>query len=786
MGPPRKQADSVLGSNAAQMGKEEEGKDSWRVSREEAAFILGKGGRTKAKLVTVSGAQIELSEIQGKGAEPGAQKLDISGTAKQRERATKYIGFVTAQRLGPVHIPDPENHDDLTIMLVPANAVSFITGKQGSFLRIVEEEWGALLFFLQVDPKRPSSQTSNPRKEERLAIFGPERARRGAELKVLAAIAMKQGGVHPQYTDIGNSVCEDDDFGTDTLMIEADDYSYVLGKNGSTRKKLSQAANSIVEYIGNVAYFSGTKKERSRAREYFTWLLHQRHGIHTSVEHQGRDDATLIMVPRNLLSFINGPKGEILREIETNTNTFCFIQRGSKEDDDHKPLLIFGRAEDRQIAEVQIWDRISQRYEWRGKDTDTSSEHDPQSAILQGLAPPQQMMVPMPCQQQARMAAVWVPMQVQVPPPSSSTSEVLQFMPEDFAFIVGDNGQQLKRIATVSGATLERWQSGFQLKCTGGAEERRLAQVAITLLLAQNKGQWTMDTLQRCHEFLTCLQVPSNMIGQHSGRQGVPLPRQIEEEFKVLVFVLPIATFIPGAVGDQVLVLGQQRRQRGAELRILQRVEIRRPGLVTGSIHAPSFCESPGFGTDVIAVAEEDQSYSLGRGGQTLRKISKASECIIEYVGPFAFFAGTSPERQRAKEYLGWLLKQRVGPVTVWNKDQRDDCTVIRVPKDCVGFVTGQKGASLHAVEEASSTFCFIEGERDDPAVDPKTLLVFGSSDGRAKAEEVLLQMVRQKMEELQAGKSGDARAPWSGGPAAPGKGTRPKRLVQQRHGDFQ
>mmetsp|Transcript_4407 Transcript_4407/g.7593 ORF Transcript_4407/g.7593 Transcript_4407/m.7593 type:complete len:771 (-) Transcript_4407:203-2515(-) len=738
--------------------RDTQGKESWRVSKEEAAFILGKGGQTKAKLATVSGAQLDLTEIKGRGAEPGSHKLDISGTTEQRERATKYVGFVTAQRLGPVSIDEPAEHDDLTILDVPADAVSFIMGKQRSFLRIVEEEWGTLLFFLEVDPKNPL-QYADPARVERLAIFGPVRARRGAELKVLAAIAMKHSGHYAGFTDVGDTCSEEVGFATDTLVIQDEDFSYALGKNGSTRKKLAQASHCIVEYVGHVAYFSGTKQERSRAREYFCWLLQQRSGCETIVDHQGRDDVTLMMVPRNLLGYVNGAKGATLREIEMSTNTFCFIQRGLPDNEEQRPLLIFGRAEDRNAAEIQIWDKISQRYEARQGEEELPREG---MQVHQDLA--DQMMMPLPCQV-PRMAAVWVPVQpqpVEAVPPSGKLmgemlpmAEILQFMPEDFSFILS----QIPRISAVSGSSLERWQTSFQLKCTGSYEERRLAQVAITLLLAQHKGRWTYDTLQRCCDHLTSIQAPAGLVGQLAAKQGIPLSKQIEDDFDVLVFVLPLATFTPGVAGDQVIVLGEQRMQRAAELRILQRMEMRRPGLFTGNVRAPVFSDSPGFGTDIILVGDEDQSYSLGRGGQTLRKISRAAGSIIEYVGPYAFLAGTMMERRHAYEYMGWLLQQRVGAVTVWNKEQRDDCTVVRVPKDCVGFVTGQKGVSLHAVEEATFTFCFIEGERDDPAIDPKPLLVFGSYDGRMKAQEAVMHMINQKLE---AGKCGSHGLGWT------------------------
>jgi len=52
-----------------------------------------------------------------------------------------------AQRVGPVTIEESGEDDDLTVIHVPTEAVGFVTGAQGNFLRQVEEEWGTLMFF---------------------------------------------------------------------------------------------------------------------------------------------------------------------------------------------------------------------------------------------------------------------------------------------------------------------------------------------------------------------------------------------------------------------------------------------------------------------------------------------------------------------------------------------------------------------------------------------------------------------------------------------------------------
>merc|ERR1719386_104169 len=90
-----------------------------------------------------------------------------------------------AQRTGPVSITEDYNDDDLTMLMIPQEAVGFVTGRAGNFLRTIEEEWCVLMFFCEV------GSGSRNKDYEKLAIFGTVRGRRGAELKVLSAVDTK-------------------------------------------------------------------------------------------------------------------------------------------------------------------------------------------------------------------------------------------------------------------------------------------------------------------------------------------------------------------------------------------------------------------------------------------------------------------------------------------------------------------------------------------------------------------------------------------------------------------
>merc|ERR1719215_630954 len=134
-------------------------------------------GKTKMKVARVAEAEIQLFERD--------LILEIRGSKLQRRRGKKYAEGVMAQRTGPVSITDDYDDGDLTMLMVPQEAVGFVTGRAGNFLRTIEEEWTTLMFFCEVGGGR------RDRDYEKLAIFGTVRARRGAELKVLSAVETK-------------------------------------------------------------------------------------------------------------------------------------------------------------------------------------------------------------------------------------------------------------------------------------------------------------------------------------------------------------------------------------------------------------------------------------------------------------------------------------------------------------------------------------------------------------------------------------------------------------------
>jgi len=513
-----------------------------KISDDDAAFILGKGGKTKEKVSRVSEAEIELFERD--------LILEIRGTKLQRRRAKKYAEGVMAQRTGPVSITEDYDDGDLTMLEVPQEAVGFVTGRAGNFLRTIEEEWCTLMFFCEVGGKGGRGKDY-----EKLAIFGGVRARRGAELKVLSAVETKVPGY---YEKIRYEVVDRDKgrdatgtWGTETMTFQDDELSYALGKKGGTRKKLERSSQAIVQYVGHVALFSGTKPERKRAKEYMKWLFEQLEGPVYVDGWEDRDDCTVLNIPSDCIGYITGNRRATL---------------GAMED------------------------------EW---------------GVLM--------------------------------------------------FFMNKNGDKAR------------------------------------------------------------------------GRGG----------------------------SEMLIIFGERRGRRGAELKVMSGVETKSPGYFTKGIREKT-SDVKGFDTDRVLFKDDELSYCLGKQGTTRKKLEGASGAILEYVGHIAFIAGDLKDRRRCQDFIGWLLQQRRGSVTISDISSRDDATEMHIPENCKGWVTGNRGSELRRMESETGTYMFMALD----ARGEERLIIFShdsgsktSATGRMAAERLVNEMIQEKLRDDGRGRS-DSRSP--------------------------
>ena len=191
----------------------------------------------------------------------------------------------------------------------------------------------------------------------------------------------------------------------------------------------------------------------------------------------------------------------------------------------------------------------------------------------------------------------------------------------------------------------------------------------------------------------------------------------------------PLRSLLQGDT-EKLAIFGRTRARRGAELKVMAAVETKVPGYFTERMKVEED-DKDGFGTrnlvlkvrrrasrhprahatdvrGLCCAQPEELSYALGKKGMTRKKLARSSGCIVEYVGYTVFMSGLEPERIRAKEYLDWLFDQLRGPVYVDNWEERDDVTMVDVPRDCVGYVTGARRATLGKIEEEWGTLMFF------------------------------------------------------------------------------
>ncbi|EER07018.1 hypothetical protein Pmar_PMAR028474, partial [Perkinsus marinus ATCC 50983] len=95
----------------------------------------------------------------------------------------------------------------------------------------------------------------------------------------MSAIETKSPGFfldHDDRWNLGDK--HDPKLGLTTVKMTEGQFTYALGRRGTTRRKLEKASGAIMEYIGYTAFICGTKEERRRGRDYLNYLLDQREG----------------------------------------------------------------------------------------------------------------------------------------------------------------------------------------------------------------------------------------------------------------------------------------------------------------------------------------------------------------------------------------------------------------------------------------------------------------------------------------------------------------------------
>lgn len=449
----------------------------------EAAFLVGKNHGVAVKnIARASNTQAKLSHNN--------RKLTIAGTERDRARAKRYVGFVLAQMDRPVRLDDSHVDEDCSMVQVPDLAAGFVTGTNGAHLRRVEEEWGVVMMFAEYSGRLVQAATgSGPgRRSETLAIFGPRRGRRGAQLTMMNVIE----GKVPRYFSakiraFGETFHADevdDEWGTTTQEVREEIMPYALGKNGGTRRKLMLASGCIVQYLGNFAVMSGTKIEQTHASEYLTWLLQTLDGPVHVQNLDTRGDVTVLDVPGRIVGFIKGTRRESLSRHEEDWGVLMLFvgehgQHGFPQQDGIVHLLIFGADRARKGAEIDIM--CAMEFKQKGWCT---SRLSPRLSEREGFDVERMLL-----------------------------NEV------EVSYALGMKGETRKKLAAASGAIIQF--VGTVCCIAGERVERMRCKDYLGWLLGRLKGQSTIDTRGRTDVTEIHVSAPnSKAMGVVTGKKG--------------------------------------------------------------------------------------------------------------------------------------------------------------------------------------------------------------------------------------------------------------------------
>lgn len=311
------------------------------------------------------------------------------------------------------------------------------------------------------------------------------------------------------------------------------------------------------------------------------------------------------------------------------------------------------------------------------------------------------------------------------------------------------------------------------VEISGPELARCKAKKYVDLVRAQRIGPVHVDESHDDGD-LTLIDVPSSCVGFVTGSQGNFL-RTCEEEWGTLMFFCNYQTGEEwgqghrghgkgGAKGgsERLAIFGDLPGRCGAELKVMAAIETKLPGWFTDGLGDTRSWDE--WGTDTMLLESEKLSYALGKKGSTRRKVAKAAGCIVEYVGNVAFLAGTAEARTRGREYLGWLCDQvcnKTGRISI-NPRERNDVTLVPVPRDCIGYVMGDKRNTLSRLEEDWETLIFFVDNNSLPSYDEDVegLAIFGAERGRAGTELKVMGAVETKLPLFFTRGVGDFRCP--------------------------
>eukprot|EP01063_Lacrimia_lanifica_P012426 TRINITY_DN1905_c0_g1_i1.p1 TRINITY_DN1905_c0_g1~~TRINITY_DN1905_c0_g1_i1.p1 ORF type:complete len:556 (+),score=219.31 TRINITY_DN1905_c0_g1_i1:48-1715(+) len=326
-----------------------------------------------------------------------------------------------------------------------------------------------------------------------------------------------------------------DDDRVDQVDVTDEDAAFVLGKQGSTKKKIARACGANLELNERelVINIRGTAIQRQRARDYVGFVKRQRQGPVEVDYEQTRDDMTVLDVPSNCVAFIMGKHGMTLRQMEEEWHTLMFFAANSHNDKGVEKLIILGNFRSRRGAELKVMSAI---------------EHKLKSHFIVNNE------ISEPVRFKGDIAE------------RGWGYEYVPLKGENFAYALGSRGETRKKLARASGCIIEY--VGTVACILGFPEERERAVKYLGWLLAQRdhkQGKFDVGDVGRVRDDVLELPVPKRSVGYITGTGGEAL-RHFEKDSGTFMFTN--GTSGPDAPNETLLIFSHSReaRERGASL----------------------------------------------------------------------------------------------------------------------------------------------------------------------------------------------------------------------------
>lgn len=506
--------------------------------------------------------------------------------------------------------------------------------------------------------------------------------------------------------------------------------AFLVGKNhGAAVRNIGRAAGTETKlrHGNRVLDIRGGNRERNRAQKYVGFVLAQMERPVYISDKDVDDDCSMVNVPDVAVGFVTGANGTHLRRLEEEwgvimmfaeySGTLITAVTGSGQVSRTETVVIFGPCRGRRGAQLTIMNVIESKLAnhfshrirldgetYHGSDLDNGDDF------------------------------------------GTTTLEVREAV---MPYALGKNSGTRRKIMLASGCILQ-YIGNFAVM-SGTKEEQLRAKDYLTWLLQTLDGPVHVDRLESRSD-VTIVDVPGRIVGFIKGTRRESLSRH-EEDWGVLMLFIGEHGQLGSPQSDglvTLLIFGTERARKGAEIDIMCAMEFKQAGFCTRNLKDRT-SNREGFDIEHKHMTEVEVSYALGVKGETRKRLAVASGAIIQFVGTVCCIAGTGLERQRCKDYLGWLLGRLRGESSIDCRG-RTDVTEIFVHgqglnNKAMGIVTGKKGHTLQGVSKQTGTWCIVAKDH----MGAERLCIFGQhvgswlgETGRRRAERMFRSVLKE------------------------------------------